>query len=222
MISVNKDEGLSQEHLERLPVFPLPSAVLFPNTVLPLHVFEPRYRELTRYCLEHAWPMAIPGIVESVNEAVENPELLEIAGAGRIIHHQEMPDGRFLILLQGVGRVRIVSEHTTDTAYRVVKAELVPNQLGNTDQLDADVRTIRDCLTLLRARVPNLVDALSTQASDLAPAALADTLGGILFKSPTQRQSLLEESDVAKRVRVVRDRVAALAARTASADDPVN
>ena len=110
------------------------------------------------------------GIVQSNNEDNEAPALMEIAGAGRIIHHQEMPDGRFLILLQGIGRVRIISEHATDTAYRVVKAELVPNSnMG----VDADVTTIRDCLTLLRARVPNLVDVCLLKLAT-TPAALAD------------------------------------------------
>ena len=214
---------LTKEQLEHLPVFPLPKAVFFPHTALPLHVFESRYRELTRYCLDQDWPMAIP-MIASDEATDENtpPELVEVAGVGRISHHQEMPDGRYGIMLHGLARIRILQEHSTDTPYRIVRAEILPNQVSNSSTLESDIRTIRDCLTLLRSRIPNLVEALTSLTGDLAPAVLADRLGSVLFRQPTQRQRLLEEQDVGERIRIVRDRVAALAARTASTDDPVN
>ena len=214
---------LTKEQLERLPVFPLPKAVFFPNTALPLHVFEPRYRALTRYCLDNNWPMAIPMLTTDVTGDENNPpELVKVAGAGRISHHQEMPDGRYGIMLHGVARVRILEEHISDTPYRIVRAEALPNQISDDTALQSDIQTIRDCLTLLRARIPNLVEALTSLTGDLAPSALADRLGSVLFRETTQRQQLLEEQDVGRRIRIVRDRVAALAARTASSEDPVN
>ncbi len=50
---------VTDKHLKELPLFPLPGTVFFPNTLLPLHVFEPRYRQLTKFCIDNSWPMAV-------------------------------------------------------------------------------------------------------------------------------------------------------------------
>lgn len=50
---------VTDQHLKDLPLFPLPQTVFFPNTLLPLHVFEPRYRAMTHFCIRHSWPMAV-------------------------------------------------------------------------------------------------------------------------------------------------------------------
>ena len=53
---------LTAEHLAYMPVFPLPKVTFLPDTTLPLHIFEPRYRALTAHCLLHDWPMAVATI----------------------------------------------------------------------------------------------------------------------------------------------------------------
>src|SRR4051812_4340386 len=97
--------------LVALPIFPLPNAVLLPGGVLPLHVFEPRYREMTRDCLEQGGKMAIamlrPGFE---NEYHARPAVRPIAGLGTIICSEELPDGRYQLLLRGIARVHIEEE----------------------------------------------------------------------------------------------------------------
>ncbi len=213
---------LTQKHLDHLPIFPLPKVALFPDTVLPLHVFEPRYRALTRYCLDNEWPLAVPMLSDEPQPEASLPIVLPIAGAGTIRQHQELPDGRFGILLQGSARVRILSEVATDLPYRIVRAEIVHDTDTMSLQCSEDIQTITDCLSLLRVRIPNLVDALTSLNGETTPGELTNRLASILFRDAQQRQSILSEASVEKRLRLVRDRVAALAARTASADDPVN
>ena len=213
---------LTQKHLDHLPIFPLPKVSLFPDTVLPLHVFEPRYRALTRYCLDNEWPLAVPMLSDEPQPETSLPLVLPIAGAGTIRQHQELPDGRYGILLQGNARVRILSEVATDLPYRIVRAEVVHDTDTRSSQCSEDMQTITDCLSLLRVRIPNLVDALTSLNGETNPGELTNRLASILFRDAQQRQSILSEASVEKRLRLVRDRVAALAARTASADDPVN
>src|SRR6188508_1186666 len=114
-------------HLERLAIFPLPNAVLLPGGVLPLHVFEPRYRELTRDCLAGSRTMAIallqPGFEASY---FERPAIHPVCGLGTIICSEELSDGRFHLLLRGVGRIRVENELAPNGhGYRVVRASLV-------------------------------------------------------------------------------------------------
>lgn len=105
--------------LLRIPAFPLPGAILFPRGQLPLHIFEPRYREMVRDA------MAGDGLIGMVQprNGKEPPALFEIGCLGRIIGSEELEDGRFNILLEGVSRFRIAAEAEAKTLYRQVDAD---------------------------------------------------------------------------------------------------
>ena len=94
----------------QIPIFPLPDVVLFPHTLLPLHIFEPRYRQMIRDCLagDKRLAMALlrPGWE---SDYYGRPPVHPIAGAGEIIQHEELPDGRFNILLRGTMRIGITA-----------------------------------------------------------------------------------------------------------------
>src|SRR6478752_1196095 len=124
--------------LRELPIFPLPNCVLLPGGLLPLHVFEPRYRELTRDCLAGSQLMAIarlrPGYEASY---YGRPPVYERCGVGKIICSEELPDGRFALLLRGVARVEIARELTSQRQYRLVEAhELADELVDPTDARD--------------------------------------------------------------------------------------
>ena len=91
-----------------LPLFPLPNAVLFPGVYLPLHVFEPRYREMVRDALDDdriiGMTLLKPGF-EAEYEA--RPPIYTIGCAGLITHAEPLADGRFNIVLQGLERFRV-------------------------------------------------------------------------------------------------------------------
>src|SRR5262245_37863781 len=92
--------------LEALPLFPLPQAVLFPGAVLPLHVFEPRYKAMIRDCLASHRALAVVQITDA--DALDqhgHPGIAGVAGVGVIVDHAELPEGRFNILVRGRARV---------------------------------------------------------------------------------------------------------------------
>src|SRR5688572_9222401 len=81
--------------LERLPMFPLPGLVLLPNTFVPLHIFEPRYRKLTADVLEGGRLMALAYQLGEEHEYDGPPPVAPIAGVGEVVMAQRLPDGRY-------------------------------------------------------------------------------------------------------------------------------
>jgi Lon protease-like protein len=113
--------------LRRLPIFPLPGAVLLPHGAVPLHIFEPRYRKMVRDCLPQnggANALALAQIAPaSLRSGDDPPRVLPIVGVGTLARLEELPDGRFNLVLKGVMRARISEEHATVEPYRLVRAE---------------------------------------------------------------------------------------------------
>jgi Lon protease-like protein len=113
--------------LLRVPVFPLAGALLFPRGQLPLHIFEPRYRAMVRDALASDRLIAMVQPKESGGaEESEPPALFEIGCLGRIGTCDELEDGRFNIVLEGLSRFRIAREAEVDTLYRQVDADRSP------------------------------------------------------------------------------------------------
>ena len=104
-------------------LFPLPEVVLFPGTILPLHIFEPRYRRMVADALEGDRTIGMAMLEPGWEEAGDNPRIRAVGGAGRIVESEELPDGRFNILLEGRFRYRIVHEQDVSTPYRVASIE---------------------------------------------------------------------------------------------------
>ena len=110
---------MSAAALLRVPVFPLAGALLFPRSQLPLHIFEPRYRAMTRDA------MAGDRLIAMVQpkDHGEPPALFEVGCLGRIGMCEELDDGRFNLVLEGLSRFRIAREAEVDTLYRQVDAD---------------------------------------------------------------------------------------------------
>jgi Lon protease-like protein len=105
--------------LLRVPVFPLAGALLFPRGQLPLHIFEPRYRAMVRDALDGDRLIAM---VQPKGGAGTS-DLFDIGCIGRIEGCEELEDGRFNIVLEGLGRFRIAREARVETPYRQVDAD---------------------------------------------------------------------------------------------------
>ena len=105
--------------LLRVPIFPLAGALLFPRTQLPLHIFEPRYRAMIRDALASDKLIAM---IQPKDED-EPPALFEVGCIGRISASDELDDGRFNIVLEGLSRFRIAREAEVATPYRQVDAD---------------------------------------------------------------------------------------------------
>ncbi len=111
---------------KRLSIFPLPGAILFPGLQLPLHIFEPRYRELVGSALAKD---RLIGMVQPQRNADSSP-LYAVGCLGRIGDVEALEDGRYNIVLEGEQRFRISQELEVNTAFRQVEAELIDDPEG--------------------------------------------------------------------------------------------
>ncbi len=187
----------------RVPVFPLPNLVFFPNTVLPLHVFEPRYVELVRDASSGEGLIAISLLSDGWEQDYEgNPPFEPIGTIGRIDELNPLPDGRYLLNLIGLERVALGQVVRRDP-YRLVEFEA-----------RVESRPARETPEILAAKL----DLLASQSSlrrelDEEPAgsnlllndnlALETAVNGVcanLPVAPPLRQSLLEEDDLLRRL----------------------
>src|SRR5205814_4568100 len=122
-------DGMDDAHrvereLQRLAIFPLHGALLLPSALIPLHVFEPRYRKLVRDCQAGAGVMALANIPpDAVRERKDPPRVLPVIGAGILARVDPLTDGRSNIVVRGVLRARIVDELPAQEPYRLVRAE---------------------------------------------------------------------------------------------------
>jgi Lon protease-like protein len=102
-----------------IPIFPLAGALLFPRAHLPLHIFEPRYRTMIQDALAGE---RLIGMIQPRDQK-EPPALFEVGGLGRIAAADPLDDGRYNIVLEGIGRYRIARELKVETPYRQVEAQ---------------------------------------------------------------------------------------------------
>ena len=185
-----------------LPIFPLPDLTFFPHTVLPLHVFEPRYRSMVSDCLARNRKLVVVGLKPGYEDNYEGkPAVHAVAGAGEIVRCERLATGRFNILIKGESRIRIGRELPSDTLYRLVEAtvlEDVGDGGARADALTAEIKArCRRVLNAVGRSSPRLEAALSSSPS---PAILADQIASALIPSPQLRQRLLEETDVERRL----------------------
>jgi hypothetical protein len=99
----------------RVPIFPLAGAILFPRSQLPLHIFEPRYREMVRDAMEGAGRI---GMIQPQVADAEGAPLYSVGCVGELVGVEELDDGRFNIVLHGSNRFRLVAETDLGTPYR--------------------------------------------------------------------------------------------------------
>lgn len=190
------------EDLAALLLFPLPNAVLFPGTELPLHIFEPRYRAMTERALAGS-KLILLGRLRPGFEAQyhERPPVFDVAGLGRITRDVRHADGRFDIVLTGIARVRITGELPPNEAYRLVRGELLEDAPGaGALAIRAWETKLFELFRDLRPHLPESVrdlDALAAGAT--TPGERIDRLASALTADPDARQRMLEEPDPAER-----------------------
>ena len=183
-----------------MPVFPLPRVVLFPRALLPLHIFEPRYRRMLEDCLESHRCLAMACVVEGAErDAV--PRFERIAGAGVVVEREAMPDGRSNILLHGRARV-VLEELPFEPPYRRARATILHDV--NTTVPSVDRMALRTAASSFvgEVRRRNLEFAFALPVG-LDDGAAADLCAHHLLFEARARQRALEETDVVVRTRLV-------------------
>lgn len=197
-MSANENErelAITEEHLGHLALFPLPNAVFFPGTRLPLHIFEPRYRQMTREAIQENIPIAVVKLTEPRRpDAKGRPAYNMVGGAGFLTHHQELPDGRYNVLLTGTSRVEILEELESDKPYRVGRARMLPDIVDTSGSINVLLTTLRGCVMGLQRDYERLSEALAKVINDVPdPGLLANSISSIIIADPMLRQQLLEE-----------------------------
>lgn len=206
--------------LGALPLFPLPQTVLFPEAMLPLHIFEPRYRAMVRDALATHRTLAIV-LITDANEvdAHGHPQIARVAGVGVIIDHADLPGGRYNILLKGRARVQLDDELPFVKPYRRARASVLTPQPGHVSQSDlaALVSSATAFAAIVRERDKTFEFHLPREAD---PGTLADLCAHQLVLDARERQAALDMLDVGARVRRVSETLAIQ--RVTLAPDPVS
>jgi Lon protease-like protein len=205
-------------------IFPLPDVALFPHAILPLHVFEPRYREMVRDCLAGDRRMAVATLEPGYEADYQGrPRVRAICGLGEMVAHDGLPDGRSNILLRGTARVRIVEELPADHSYRVVRYQPLPDLVPSA--YDGS-RAVRDLVLLadqIALKLPSGADTLRQLArSHSQVGALSDVLASALVTDPADRLRYLETPEVETRVDWLNAEMAAILLRFSDARGPAN
>ena len=179
-----------------VPLFPLPNVVLFPRVFLPLHIFEPRYREMVRDALAADRIIGMV-LLRSGGAAggVDNPAVFATGCAGRITHCEQLPDGRYNIVLRGLHKFRIIEEDRT-RSYRRASVETLAEPDAE-DGLRDGRRRLERLLTGARS---NLKLPAGMDSADLVNA-----LSQYLEFDPVEKQALLERDGPLARCRALGD-----------------
>lgn len=202
-------DSIVADTLSRLPVYPMADAVLFPGTVLPLHIFEPCYRELVADALAGNKSLAVV-MLKGPNNGTSRPLVHDVACVGQIIHSKKLPDGQYNILVQGMQRVRLVEELPLEPSYRCFRAEMIPEPDEQAMQkAEAELARLQSCVLSLRSSVEKsdaqLLDVL--RATD-DPIQLADILGAAAVSDAEIQQRLLGAADLSARLSTLIDALA--------------
>ncbi|HEX3702977.1 MAG TPA: LON peptidase substrate-binding domain-containing protein [Vicinamibacterales bacterium] len=183
---------------ELLPLFPLPSVVLFPNVFLPLHIFEPRYREMVADAVASDRMIGMALLRPGWERAYEGrPPVYPIGCSGVITHVERLADGRYNIVLRGIERFRIAAEQPQHS-YRVA----VVDSLRDAVPSDEDRAAIRHHRSKLEALLAPSVEGGA--ADPKMPSAMADedvvnALAQYLDLEPLEKQALLERQSIRSR-----------------------
>ncbi|HEY3226882.1 MAG TPA: LON peptidase substrate-binding domain-containing protein [Planctomycetota bacterium] len=188
---------LSSDYAGPVPIFPLPTVVLFPHTVVPLHIYETRYRAMVEDALKGdrliAMALLRPGWEKDYEGA---PPVHDILGVGRILRDERIEDGRFNILLHGLARARI-EELFPPAPYRRARIRILPEPA---ETVSPRLERVRLGLLAVYSSVLNSGSAGPIQIEpNLSLGTLCDRLAAILEVEVGQKQAVLEELEPSAR-----------------------
>ena len=184
-----------------LPVLPLRETVTFPDTLTPLAIGQERSVELVNDVLAGDRMIAM---VTGREADVENPgpdQLYDVGVAGTIARMMKMPDGTLRVLVQGSQRIKL-ADYVRTTPYLVARVEELPDLIEQSTELEALVRSVQASFNQIVENVPYLPEELMVAVANVDdPSALVHVIAGSLRLKTEEKQALLEEVDVTKRLR---------------------
>jgi len=186
-----------------LPLFPLPNVVLFPNVFLPLHIFEPRYREMVSDALAGDRMIGMVLLRPGWESDYEGrPDVYPIGCAGLITFSEEHADGRYNIVLRGLDKFRVLTEDH-GRSYRVANIEVLTEEPTEEDK--AIIRAERRRLEALLVPQPQGRGVDPKVPPSMADEDLVNALAQYLDLEPVEKQALLERDGLVARCRSLSD-----------------
>src|SRR2546430_1470187 len=188
---------------DEVPVMPLPGAVLFPNALLPLYIFEPRYREMLEHALQRERMFSVALIKPSCPEWQAPEDFFHVATVGLIRACVGRGDGTSNLVLQGLHRVRFES-FEQETPFPVAKIDIVESSGDATIKTEALGEKVLELYRKLKRadrQLPPKVDRYLAQLGDVEM--LADLVASTFVDDPLRRQQMLEEQSINERLRLL-------------------
>jgi Lon protease-like protein len=187
-----------------VPIFPLGGVLLLPGSPLPLHIFEPRYRAMTRDALAAGGYIAMTQPSGETGDDPMNPPVYGTACLGKIVASEETDDGRYNIVLRGICRLRVGTELPLVDGYRQVEADY-SDFAHDMDGATIDPAIDRESLlqALKRYLERRNLKANWDEAAKAPDGALVNSLAVGCPFSPQEKQALLEAHDIAERAQLL-------------------
>jgi Lon protease-like protein len=183
------------------PVMVLSSTLLFPNALMPLYIFEPRYREMLRWALEHDRAFCVALRKPGTEDTVKDSDFFHTAGLGMIRACVTAPDGTSHLMLHGMARVRFEG-FTKKKPFRIAKLAVIPPEhapIEETEPIVAEIRTL--CERFRDQGMTENIESFLFKMKDHDQ--LADAVAHSLVQAPLRRQQILEEPRLLERLKLV-------------------
>ncbi len=185
------------------PVMVLPNTLLFPDSLLPLFIFEPRYRAMLEWALEHDRMFCLALIREGRSDWSSPADFHHVAGLGLVRACVGRDDGTSHLILQGLARVELTDFVQTEP-FVIAKLREVPEARANADEAATLSAIVLELCAQHRASGLVIPEALDRQLAQVGDAgALSDLVAYTLIRDPYRRQSVLEAGDVSTRLRTL-------------------
>ncbi|MBV9604554.1 MAG: endopeptidase La [Solirubrobacterales bacterium] len=193
--------GATRELPHRVGVLPLRDIVTFPDMLVPLNIGQPRSVELINDVLRGERTIAMVASRDAQVEVPSPDELYEVGVLGAVARMIRVPDGTLRVLIQGSQRIRIERWVKTEP-YLVAEIAEAPDVIDQTPELVALMRNVQHTFTDIIEQVPYLPEELQVMVTNVEdPSALAHLIAGALRIPAEEKQALLEQLDVGKRLR---------------------
>ena len=186
-----------------VPVMPLPGVLLFPNALLPLHIFEPRFREMLARALDDNRMICVALVKPERQQWRTSTDFFSVSTVGLIRACIGRSDGTSDLILQGIRRVKF-SDFEQEAPFPIARIKPLETRTKPTVQTDALATKVVELYTRLKSRegtLPEKIDRYLGEMSD--PEMLADLIASTFVSGATRRQQLLEELDLNNRLRLL-------------------
>ncbi len=181
----------------------LPNALLFPDSLLPLYIFEPRYRAMLEWSLEQHRMFCIALVKRGISEWHSPDDFHHVAGVGLVRACVRRSDGTFQLILQGLTRVHFVG-FSQEQPFIIAELREILTADANREEADTLSARVLELCARYRALGMDVPEALDNQLAEMRnPAALSDLVAHAFVRDPYRRQSVLEKANVAERLRTL-------------------